>query len=284
MVGWSDSYICEYPLNLKWTQLKDVYFPELFCNTALLIVTIVVIMLVLVVAVAFCCHHFDQPWYLRMVGQWAQTWHRVRKTTQQLKRNVQFHLFISYSEHDSAWVKHKLVPNLEKEDGSVLICLPEGNFDSGNTIPENILTCIEKSYKFIFVLSPKFVQNEWSHYELYFAHYNLFHETSHYVILILLELIPFYCIPTRYPKLKALTERKAYLKWPKDRYKCGLFWAKLAAINVNLLETRDTYELRTFTELNEESPGSAISLISTDCKTPLPLREIGACIHCWHIC
>ncbi|XP_039704669.1 toll-like receptor 10 [Pteropus medius] len=267
MIGWSESYICEYPLNLKGTRLKDVYLPELSCNTALLIITIVIIMLVLAMAVAFCCLHFDLPWYLRMLVQWTQTWHRVRKITQeQLKRNVQFHVFISYSEQDSAWVKHELIPNLEKEDGSVLICLHEGNFDLGETVTENILNCIEKSYKSIFVLSPNFVQSEWCHYELYFTHHNLFHETSDYIILILLEPIPLYCIPTRYPKLKALMEKKAYLEWPKDRRKCGLFWAHLrATLNVNLSDTRETCELQTFAEVNEESQVSTVSLIKTDC-------------------
>ncbi|XP_049487880.1 toll-like receptor 10 [Panthera onca] len=265
MIGWSDSYICEYPLNLKGTRLKDVHLPELSCNTALLIVTIVVIMLVLGTAMAFCCLYFDLPWYLRMLGQWTQTLQRIRKTTQeQLKRNVQFYVFISYNKHDSTWVKHELIPNLEKEEN--LICLHEGNFDPGKSITENIMNCIEKSCKSIFVLSPNFVQSEWCHYELYFAHQNLFHENSDYIIFILLEPIPLYCIPTRYPRLKALMEKKAYLEWPKDRRKCGLFWAKLrASINVNLLETREMCELQTFVELNEESQGSVISLIRTDC-------------------
>ncbi|VCW96867.1 unnamed protein product [Gulo gulo] len=198
MIGWSDSYICEYPLNLKGTRLKDVHLPELSCNTALLIVTIVVIMLVLGMAVTFCCFYFEPPWYLRMLGQWTQTLQRIRKTSQeQLKRNVWFHVFISYSEHDSTWVKHELIPNLEKEEK--LICLHEGHFDPGKSITENIMNLLEKSCKSIFVLSPNFVQSEWCHYELYFAHHSLFHENSDYVMFILLEPIPLYCIPTRYP-------------------------------------------------------------------------------------
>ncbi|XP_010336491.3 toll-like receptor 10 [Saimiri boliviensis] len=267
MVGWSDSYICEYPLNLRGTRLKDVHLPELSCNTALLIVTIVLIMLVLGLVVGFCCLHFDLPWYLRMLGQCTQTWHRVRKTAQeQLKRNVQFHTFIAYGEHDSLWVKNELIPNLEKEDGSILICLYERNFDPGKSVSENIVSFMEKSYKSIFVLSPNFVQSEWCHYELYFAHHNLFHENSDCLILILLEPIPFYCIPTRYPKLKALLEKKAYLEWPKDRRKCGLFWANLrAALNIRVSATREMCELQAFTEFNEESRGSTVSLMRTDC-------------------
>ncbi|XP_076992712.1 toll-like receptor 10 [Tamandua tetradactyla] len=266
MIGWSDSYICEYPLNLRGTQLKDVHLSELFCNTTLLIVTILVSMLALGIVAAFCCLHFDLLWYLRMLCQWTKTWHEVRKTTQgQLKRAVQFHAFISYSEHNSLWVKNELIPNLEKEDGSVLICLHERNFDPGKSITENIISCIEKSYKSIFVLSQSFVQSEWCHYDLCFAHCNLFHENSNDLIFILLEPIPLYCIPTKYHKLRALMEKKAYLQWPKDRCKCRLFLANLqTAINVNLSETREMCELQTFTELNEESSGSAVSLIRTD--------------------
>nr|XP_020017463.1 toll-like receptor 10 [Castor canadensis] len=267
LVGWSDSYTCEYPSNLKGTLLKDVYLPELSCNTALLIVTIMVIMLVLGMAVTFCCLHFDLPWYLRMLCQWTQTWHRVRKMRrEQLKRNVQFHAFISYSEHDSPWVKNELIPSLEKEDGSVLICLLERNTDPGKSIAENIISCIEKSYKSIFVLSPNFVQSEWCHYELYFAHHSLFHDNSDRVILILLEPIPLYCIPARFHELSALMEKKAYMEWPKDRRKCGLFWANLrAAINVNFSDIRQRCELQTFTEANEEFGGSVVSLVRTDC-------------------
>ncbi|XP_029788154.1 toll-like receptor 10 isoform X1 [Suricata suricatta] len=224
MIGWSDSYICEYPLNLKGTRLKDVHLPELSCNIALLIVTIVVIMLPLGMATAFCCLYFDLPWYFRMLGQWTQTLQRIRKTTQELKRNVQFYVFISYNEHDSTWVKHELIPNLEKEEQ--LTCLHEENFDPGKSITENIMNCIEKSCKSIFVLSPNFVQSEWYHYELYFAH-NRFQENFDDITFILLEPIPLCCIPTKYPKLKALMEKKAYLEWPKDRHKCGLFWANL---------------------------------------------------------
>nr|ADZ13670.1 Toll-like receptor 10 [Capra hircus] len=266
-VGGSNPNIGKTPSNLRGPQLKGVHLPKISCNTGLQIVTIVVIMLVLGMAVAFCCLHFDLPWYLRMLCQWTQTWLRVRKTTQeQLKRSVQFHVFISYSEHDSAWEKYELIPSQEKEDGSVQICLHEGNSDPGQSKTEDTKNCIEKSYKSIFVLSPSFVQTEWCHYEPYFAHCSLFHESLDYKILILLEPIPLYCIPTRYPKQKALMEKKAYLEWPQDRRKCGLFWANLrAALHVNLLDTTGTCELQTFTELNEVFRGSAVLLIRKNC-------------------
>ncbi|XP_015416490.1 PREDICTED: LOW QUALITY PROTEIN: toll-like receptor 1 [Myotis davidii] len=177
--------------------------------------------------------------------QGTQTRHRARNTSlHELQRTLQFHAFISYSEHDSAWVKNELLPNLEKED--IRICLHERNFVPGKSIVENIINCIEKSYKSIFVLSPNFVQSEWCHYELYFAHHNLFHEGSNNLILILLESIPMYSIPSSYHKLKTLMAQRTYLEWPKEKSKHGLFWANLrASIRIKLMyqakETDHTY-------------------------------------------
>ncbi|KAM9286455.1 toll-like receptor 1 [Cariama cristata] len=236
LAGWPAAYMCEYPEDLRGTQLKDFHLTELACNTVLLLVTALVLTLVLVAVVAFLCIYLDVPWYLRMTWQWTQTKRRAWHNHPEEQETVlQFHAFISYSERDSLWVKNELIPNLEKGEGCVRLCQHERNFIPGKSIVENIINCIEKSYKSIFVLSPNFVQSEWCHYELYFAHHKLFSENSNSLILILLEPIPPYLIPARYHKLKALMAKRTYLEWPKERSKHALFWANLrAAISINL--------------------------------------------------
>ncbi|XP_074678431.1 toll-like receptor 1 [Strix aluco] len=234
--GWPAAYVCEYPEDLQGTQLKDFHLTELACNTVLLLVTALLLTLVLVAVVAFLCIYLDVPWYVRMTWQWTQTkrraWHNHPKEQETI---LQFHAFISYSERDSLWVKNELIPNLEKGEGCVQLCQHERNFVPGKSIVENIINCIEKSYKSIFVLSPNFVQSEWCHYELYFAHHKLFSENFNSLILILLEPIPPYIIPARYHKLKALMAKRTYLEWPKEKSKRALFWANLrAAISINL--------------------------------------------------
>ncbi|XP_008518915.2 toll-like receptor 6 isoform X2 [Equus przewalskii] len=243
--GWPDSYKCEYPESYKGTPLKDFHLSQLSCNTALLVVTIVVPVLVLAVTVSILCIYLDLPWYLRMVCQWTQTRRRARNIPlEELQRTLQFHAFISYSERDSAWVKNELVPCLEKED--IRICLHERNFVPGKSIVENIINCIEKSYKSIFVLSPNFVQSEWCHYELYFAHHNLFHEGSDNLILILLEPIPQNNIPSKYHKLRALMTQRTYLEWPKEKSKRGLFWANIrAAFNMKVALVIENNDVKT---------------------------------------
>uniref|UniRef100_A0A452HIF8 TIR domain-containing protein n=1 Tax=Gopherus agassizii TaxID=38772 RepID=A0A452HIF8_9SAUR len=219
LVGWPESYVCEYPDDLKGTELKDFQLSELSCNTTLLLVIALVVTVVVVAVTSFLCIYFDIMWYLKMMWQWTQTKRRVRKShPEDLQSILQFHAFISYSERDSLWVKNHLIPNLEKEDGSVQICLHERNFIPGKSIVENIINCIEKSHKSIFVLSPNFVQMKVPS-----------------LILILLEPIPQYLIPARYHKLKALMAKRTYLEWPKEKSKHGLFWANLkATLNSNL--------------------------------------------------
>ncbi|NXW68567.1 TLR1 protein, partial [Hirundo rustica] len=236
LFGWPAAYVCEYPEGLRGTELKDFHLSQLACNTTLLLVTALLLTLVLVAAVAFLCIYLDVPWYVRMTWQWTQTkrraWHNPPGDQGPV---LQFHAFISYSERDSLWVKNELIPNLEKGEGCVRLCQHERNFMPGKSIVENIINCIEKSYKSIFVLSPNFVQSEWCHYELYFAHHKLFSENSNSLILVLLEPIPPYLIPARYHKLKALMAKRTYLEWPKERSKRALFWANLrAAISINL--------------------------------------------------
>ncbi|XP_034364884.1 toll-like receptor 6 [Arvicanthis niloticus] len=226
--GWPDSYRCDYPESTKGTLLQDFHMSPLSCDTVLLTVTIGATMLLLAATGAFLCLYFDLPWYVRMLCQWTQTRHRAKNIPlEELQRKLQFHAFVSYSEHDSAWVKNELLPNLEKDD--IRVCLHERNFVPGKSIVENIIHFIEKSYKSIFVLSPHFIQSEWCHYELYFAHHNLFHKGSDNLILILLEPIPQNNIPSRYHKLQALMAQRTYLEWPKEKGKRGLFWANLKA-------------------------------------------------------
>ncbi|XP_061440008.1 toll-like receptor 6 [Rhineura floridana] len=235
LVDWPDSYVCEYPDYLRETSLKDFHISEVVCNTSLLVTVVLISALVFMGVVSFLCIRFDIPWYLKMLWQWTKVKHRTRNNKpEDMLSNIQFHAFISYSERDSDWVKNVLIPNLEK-DRSVRICQHERNFVAGKSIVENIIDCIEKSYKSIFVLSPNFVQSEWCHYELYFAHHKLLSENSNSLILILLDSIPAYIIPARYHKLKALMAKRTYLEWPKERSKHGLFWINLrAAIQIKL--------------------------------------------------
>ncbi|XP_039607227.1 toll-like receptor 6 isoform X2 [Polypterus senegalus] len=237
LLGWPKLYSCSEPEALNGTLLEEFHMFEISCNLALLLTAILIPLIVIVISIAVLCKHFDASWYLRMMWQWTQTKQRAKtKQILETRRDLAYNAFVSYSQDDSIWVKEYLLPNLE-EMGTLKICYHERNFIAGKSIIENIITCIEKSYKSIFVLSTNFISSEWCHYELYFAQHQLLSENTENLILILLEPIPHYLIPSKYYKLKDLMSRKTYMEWPQDKNKHKLFWANLrSAIHINLSE------------------------------------------------
>ncbi|XP_029917402.1 toll-like receptor 1 [Myripristis murdjan] len=231
LLNWPWAYNCSYPEGNKGFTLKEIQIPEVSCNVGLLAATILGPAVAMIIAVATLCHYWDVPWYIRMIGQWTRAKHRAR--TQQLRPEelvgVEFHAFVSYSQHDVEWVQNYLLPNLEGPAGGLHICHHEKNFVPGKSIIENIIRCVEKSRRSVFVLSAHFVKSEWCHYELYFASHHRLSRGSDSVVLVLLEPLPKYLIPSKYYQLKSMMDRHTYLEWPQDRSKQRLFWANLRA-------------------------------------------------------
>ncbi|KAM3867118.1 toll-like receptor 1 [Diretmus argenteus] len=231
LVSWPWAYNCSYPEAFRNSTLKDIWIPEISCNVGLLAATILGPAVIVIIAVVTLCHRLDGPWYMGMIWQWTRAKHRAR--TQQVRPEdlvgVEFHAFVSYSQHDAEWVQNSLLPNLEGPAGGLRICHHEKNFVPGKTIIENIIRCVEKSRHSVFVLSAHFVKSEWCHYELYFASHNRVSRGSDSVVLVLLEPLPQYLIPSKYYQLKAMMDRHTYLEWPQDRAKHRLFWANLRA-------------------------------------------------------
>ncbi|XP_056100207.1 toll-like receptor 1 [Rhinichthys klamathensis goyatoka] len=233
---WPEGYQCSYPESRSNTMLKDFYLPEISCDGWILAITILIPTIALIVAVSLLCHRLDVPWYLKMIWKWTSAKkHAItsRKKAEDMKE-LHFHAFVSYSQRNAEWVKAQFLPKLEGECG-LRVCHHERDFIPGKTIVQNILRCIEQSRKCVFVLSSHFVQSEWCHYELYFANHQRVMQGMDSIILILLEPLPSYLIPSKYYQLKAMMSRRTYLEWPQEGAKQKLFWANLrASLQANL--------------------------------------------------
>lgn len=236
LVGWPSAYQCAYPEALRNSTLNTVTISEISCSTVLLVATILCPSVGLILAVPLLCHHFDVYWYLKMIWLWTRAKHRARaRARQDDQPGVEFHAFVSYSQHDADWVQGSLLPNLEGTAGGLRVCHHEKHFVPGKTIVQNIISCVEKSRRSVFVLSGHFVKSEWCHYELYFASHQHLSQGSDSVVLVLLEPLPQYLIPSKYYQLKSMMGRHTYLEWPQDTAKHRLFWANLrAALQANL--------------------------------------------------
>lgn len=98
----------------------------------------------------------------------------------------QFHVFISYSNHDYQWVRRELFDVLRNE---YEVCIDFKDFLPGASIMENISNAIESSRHTILVLSRHFLQSEWCKYEFRAAHERVLKDKTKHIILICLENI-----------------------------------------------------------------------------------------------
>lgn len=231
LLNWPHDYYCSYPDAVRDSTLKDFSISEVTCNVGLLAAVILCPAVIVIIGVMTLCHHLDVLWYMRMIWQWTRAKHRARRRHVRPEDlvGVEFHAFVSYSQQDADWVHNSLLPNLQGPAGGLRICHHEKHFVPGKTIIENIIGCVEKCRRSVFVLSAHFVKSEWCHYELYFASHQRLSQGSDNIVLVLLEPLPQYLIPSKYYQLKSMMKRHTYLEWPQDRAKHRLFWANLRA-------------------------------------------------------
>uniref|UniRef100_W5NMH7 Toll-like receptor 2 n=1 Tax=Lepisosteus oculatus TaxID=7918 RepID=W5NMH7_LEPOC len=225
---WPEGYKCEIPLSLRGSEicLQDLSFVQ--CNPGMLAGVVVACVAVLVALCICICIRYNGPWYIKTIWIWIRA--KKAPDIDLGERNLEYHAFLSYSEQDSTWVMNNLLKQLESDDPPYRICIHERDFTPGKAIIANIIDCISKSYKTVFVLSKNFVQSEWCHYEFFLAQHRVFEERRDSLILLLLEPIPANSIPDRFCKLRKMMNKSTYLEWPPDEACQSMFWKRLKAV------------------------------------------------------
>ncbi|XP_076861180.1 toll-like receptor 1 [Brachyhypopomus gauderio] len=226
---WPLAYTCSTPPSQAGMYMRRFQQSEFSCIPGLQAAVALPVIVVIAVVFGIIFYAFDGIWYMKMLWVWIRVKRHSRKKTDRLMdASFRYHAFISYSQHDSAWVDSQLVPSLE---GSGLsICIHERDFVPGQWIMDNIISCVEGSYKTLFVLSNSFVQSEWCKYELFFAQHRAISVNEDSLVFILLEPIPTDSLPKKFMKLRTLLRKQTYLEWPKDEHKKKLFWSSLKSI------------------------------------------------------
>jgi hypothetical protein len=74
-----------------------------------------------------------------------------------------YDVFISYSHRDHEWVTKELLPSLEAAD--LKVCIDFRDFEVGVPCIVNMERAVENSSRTIFVLTPEWIQSEWTDFE-----------------------------------------------------------------------------------------------------------------------
>nr|WHT11149.1 toll like receptor 25 [Oostethus manadensis] len=229
LLDWPLEYSCGTPAKLAGLPLSEYKTNVISCKTWLQTAVAISVIIVVLTALGLLYNKLDGVWYTKMLWVWIRVKRRGKKHSHKLK-NVSFshHAFISYSHCDADFVHSKLVPSLE--NAGLVLCVHERDFVPGDWIVDNIINCVESSYKALFVLSNHFVQSEWCNYELFFAQHRAVDIQQDSLVFILLEPIPTDSLPKKYSRLRSLLRQQTYLEWPTDECKQRVFWASLQSM------------------------------------------------------
>ncbi|KAM3858913.1 toll-like receptor 1 [Diretmus argenteus] len=226
---WPLDYTCSIPPVVAGLPLSEYKQGKLSCTPWLQAAVALPVTVAISVALGLVFYICDGVWYTKMLWVWIRVKRRNQKRANMLKGvSFQYHSFISYSHCDSDWVETQLVPALE--GAGLSLCIHNRDFVPGDWIIDNIINCVEASYKTMFVLSNHFVQSEWCNYELFFAQHRAISVPHDSLVFILLEPIPTDCLPKKFLKLRSLLRQQTYLEWPKDERKQQVFWASLRSM------------------------------------------------------
>lgn len=199
---------------------KEIVKKEVDTRTIVGVVVGVVIMSLVVIATLLYC-------------MWKRRVLLVMKLVHYIKPieddDREWDAFVSYkSVHkDESFVVHVLYPKLEQELGFKLN-LHFRDFVPGETIQNNIIKAVQCSRRTILVITPSFVQSEFTRLEYQVAQQEML-KRKHRIIPVLLEDIT-ECEPTMDPNLKVILKSVSYIEWPKDvnnETKVEKFWKRM---------------------------------------------------------
>ncbi|XP_076127485.1 toll-like receptor 1 [Alosa pseudoharengus] len=229
LVDWPAAYNCYSPTHLSGTLLKDFHPSQVACDPPFMFAICFTVVLLVLISCGIVFHFMDGAWYVKMLWIWLRVKQRSRNKDRRLESSTfNYHAFISYSVNDAQWVQSELAPHLEASNFQ--LCLHERDFVPGEWVIDNIINCVESSYKTVFVLSQSFVHSEWCNYELFFAQHRAIDVQRDSLVLILLEPIPPDSLSRKFLRLRSLLRQQTYLPWFQEEPKRQLFWASLKAM------------------------------------------------------
>lgn len=136
-----------------------------------------------------------------------------------------FDAFISYAEENLRFVTNGIIPNLEKPEENIALCIHQRDFVAGNAISENIIDAITKSRKTVIVLSKSFIKRRWCIYEFNMARMeSMYNRDNNHIVLVMLEDVSIKEMPL---EMAAWIKDNSYIEYTSDEQGELLFWNNL---------------------------------------------------------
>lgn len=169
--NWPHRYACGSPTERKYLLLSKYYPSTDECNPLrifnIIIITVcsVFITMFLIILITIKCQI-----NLRNITYFLRSWILLKRGYMQIPSGSDFiyHVFIVYCDADRHWVHNTLLKKLEID--GINVCVHHRDFTLGMPITENIIKCMDQSWKIMVILSNEFAKSEWCQWELDLVH------------------------------------------------------------------------------------------------------------------
>ncbi|CAC5363008.1 unnamed protein product [Mytilus coruscus] len=169
LVKWPDNYMCSFPEELKDVKIVEYMPTKESCNdsdpTNIFIGSVLfcALLIVLIGSVTLKCqNNIRNALYLYHLHRRRQR--RSRSVRSDLPGTYEFDVYVVYCEKDRKWVHEVLLKRLENEGFKV--CIHLRDFTLGEYVVDNIEKFMNKSWKFIVIMSNNFAKSEWNQWEV----------------------------------------------------------------------------------------------------------------------
>ena len=150
--------------------------------------------------------------------------HREYLERQILDPNYSLDAFISSGRSGPIRVKRNFLPKLENQQTGLKFCIAQRDFIVGATIIDNIVRCINKSRKVVYVISQNFLNSGWCKEELLIGHHESLSRDKNILICIFMPDIIQNQLSDRF---RFILNHVTCIKWPLDTDAQQVFWIML---------------------------------------------------------
>ena len=215
-------YECASPPERSGLQLRDFNLTQGECKAkselfAIILSTGSICIVVFVSLLILYKGRWHIRYWIYMCRYKRSEYHRL------INVDVRFDAFVIYSDEDSNFVHHTLLPKLEDEEDCRL-CVHFRDFQPGKIIADNIVESMNESRMAIVVLSKHFCKSKWCKFELVIAQDRWLNNGSDALLLVMLEDLE---SDHMTPDLRALIRTTTYIMWTEDNLGQRLFWDQI---------------------------------------------------------
>ena len=217
-----DEFLTNDGQNVKWNDRSGIVdLVKRLDRDCFPISTVVVSVCIFILSISISILVYRYRWKIR---HWYYS-KRKRHRHQGYDRMFERDAFISYAKSESIFIKHKLVPALERELYDLKLWIVDRDSLAGASVAENLTHAINNCKKSVLFLSNNYFRENWCNYEMNMARIESIESNRKLLILVRYENISAKDIPLDYLRLLKSEQSLEYPQHPQD---VETFWNSLA--------------------------------------------------------